>query len=137
MITPKIKFNLGARTCIWAPKGRCIAGIDFTGQELMAITQQCKDPIMWQVYTSPETLIDSVTGKEYPNPDADMHTLSAKAWFPDIFKEPEFLDSAQQTPNPNFGQDYPKSQWLKIAKDDTLIKLPGSPRDYGKILAAA
>lgn len=118
-----IKLSLGARGTIFAPKGRCLVSLDFRSQELMIAAVQSLDNLMLQAFRVPETLVDEL-GIVYSNPDADLHTLTCLQLFPDIFIEPD-------------GSKLPKSKWVERAKDESQTKLPGSPRDYGKFLAAA
>lgn len=115
---PTIKFNLGARSVVWADKGRVIVAIDYSGQELMIATYLSKDPTMFSTFSASETILDS-QGNVWDNPDADMHTLTTKQIYPEIF-----LDFS--------GNLLPKWDWVRRAKDASLIKLPGKPRDVGK-----
>ncbi len=83
-------------------------------QELLIAAVMSQDPIMMKTFTEPETktLPD---GTPYPNPWADMHTLTAK--------------------NCCFPKDYidvPEFQWVKVAKEVPKGKTK-KRRDNGKI----
>ena len=67
-------MSLGARSVIWAPKGRCIGALDFSGQELMIAAVLSGDPIMLSTFRSPEQIMHS-TGVLVDNAAADLHTL--------------------------------------------------------------
>lgn len=116
----RIKWQVDPKTCVWAPKGRCIVELDYTGQEGLVSAVESKDPVMLSVFTAPEHILDP-TGKEVPNPDADLHCITARSIYPEIFKDAQ-------------GNLRPKWEWVKISKTKGLIKLPKTPRDIGKHL---
>ncbi len=115
------KMSVGARTCFWAPKGRCILSLDFSSQELLLAAVMSEDPVMLDVFRQPEKIIHT-NGNEVSNPDADMHTQTAKAVFPNAFIEN--------------GKVLPKEDWVEVAKDPKRIGKTKSARDYAKIIGA-
>jgi hypothetical protein len=92
-------------------------------QELMIAAVLSDDPVMLATFRAPKQILDE-QGVLVDNADADMHCLTAKQSFSKVFIEPD-------------GSVLSKSQWVKRSKDETRITLPGTPRDYGKFLAAA
>jgi hypothetical protein len=87
-------------------------------QELMIAAVLSGDPVMLQTFRAPK-LIPDENGVLVDNADADMHTLTAVQSFAKVF-----TDAA--------GILIPKTRWVKQSKDESLISLPGTPRDYGK-----
>jgi hypothetical protein len=92
-----------------------IISCDFSSQELRTSAVLSKDPAMCASYLVPEKLI-TPEGKEYKNPRADLHTLSAV----NCIDPQRFVGTTED-------------QWEGIAR----AKLPTdkrSPRDTGKTL---
>jgi len=84
----------------------------------MIAAVQSGDPIMLEAFRAPPVLVDA-QGKDYDNPASDLHTQTCRQLFPEIFIEPD-------------GSLLDQSGWVKRAKDESRIKLPGKPRDFGK-----
>lgn len=117
----KIKFSITPRQGIVAPKGYCIASLDFSGQELMIAAVWSQDKTMLDSFRLPEKK-EAPDGKVYPNPFSDLHTLSTvQCTFPELFIDEN-------------GAAKPWWTWTEIAKDSKLIKQKGNARSYSKIL---
>jgi DNA polymerase family A len=114
-------MSIGARTCFWAPKGRCILSLDFSSQELRLAAVMSQDPVMLEVFKQPEKIMHS-NGKEVSNPAADLHTQTARAVFPQAFVEN--------------GLTIPEEDWVEAAKDAKRIGKTKSARDYAKCFGA-
>lgn len=68
-----------------ARKGFSLIEVDYTAQELRAAGALSKDKTMTESFTAPLT-IKGPDGEDYPNPVADLHTLSAQSISQDWFK---------------------------------------------------
>lgn len=114
---PNVTMSLGARSVIWAQKGFCFGAVDFSQQELMTAAVLSQDPVMLKTFREPERIINS-KGIEIDNPLSDLHCLTTRQIFSDIFH--------------TNGVEAPQEEWLNIAKNEALIKIPGKPRDKAK-----
>jgi hypothetical protein len=92
-------------------------------QELMIAAVLSQDPIMLQTFREPKQVLNE-QGKLVDNARSDLHTLTARSAFAKVFTLAD-------------GTVLPETQWVARAKDESAITLPGTPRDYGKLLAAA
>lgn len=121
----KVHLSMTARAGFAAPPGHVIASVDFSGQELFIAGWTSQDEKILNSFLVPENLpLLGPDGKQlekdgklltYKNPDSDLHTITAQSCcFPHLFE----------------GQ--PIEKWVSIAKDKSLIKQKGSPRDYSK-----
>lgn len=108
-----IDVLLTMRDLFVAPPGKSFASADFKNQEMYIAAVNSKDPLMLGVFSAPPFI--TFEGKNYVNPDADMHTLTtATCCFPELFR------------------GKPKHLWREIADDGSLISQKGNARDYGK-----
>ena len=113
-------YSITPRSIICAPKGKVLSAVDYKNQELYFIAVLSEDQNMLKAFTLPEkySYIDSNGNTvEYKNPEADLHTMTAKeCCFPYLF------------------ENQPFEKWSDIARDKTVLKnLLGDPRKYGKI----
>ena len=109
----KVLLNVTPRHAIASKEGYLIASADYKNQEVYIAGVLSDDPVILKTIDSNPKM--EVNGKEYPNPDADMHTLTTVyCCFPQLF------------------EGKPKHEWVKIAKDESAISIKGSARDYGK-----
>lgn len=109
---------LNPRHVVSAPEGRVIISLDYKNQEVYVASVESGDRSMLQCFLVevPDTITNPETGLEFPNPDKDMHTLTAATCcYPDLFK----------------GKD--KWEWDSIARNPDLIKGKGNARDRGKL----
>ena len=120
-LPPEIELMLTSRHGFVAPPGKVIISCDFSSQETLVAAALSQDPVMMESFLQPPymradgTLTDTPGPDTYDNPDVDLHTLSAKAFcFPEIF------------------EGRPKHEWVAIARDEEMIRLPGNARSYGK-----
>jgi len=98
-----------------APEGKVIIEADYSAMELCCGAAASKDPVMTEASVAPKKLLD-IAGKEYDNPYADMHTMTAKECI-----------------NPPWFEGIPETQWVEQARK----KPPGEkykPRELGKTL---
>ncbi len=109
----KVELNLTPRHGIVAPTGYSIVSADYQAMELYIAAVLSGDEIMLNTFrVSPKVTVE---GKEYANPDSDLHTLTAQGCcFPQIF------------------EGKPKHLWVSIAKDESAIAQKGSARDFAK-----
>jgi hypothetical protein len=93
--------------------------LDFRNQELYIAGVLSQDKTFLRaLLEEPEYKTIEIDGKEvtYPNPAADLHTLTTKdCCFPEFFI------------------GVPEHKIVATAKDEALIKQKGAPRDYGKV----
>lgn len=97
-----------------APKGKLIVECDYSSQELRIGAALSKDQKMTNAFLAPEFI--EVSGEKYPNPTADLHSISSIYCI-----------------NPGWFENTPENLWVKRSKEVP----PGqkcSPRDYGKRL---
>lgn len=107
------KLKLTPRHAIVAPPGYVLASVDFSNQEMYIGAVLSQDQVMLNAFSAPLTI--SIESKEYPNPDTDLHTLTTvNCCFPSLF------------------EGVPKHLWVATAKDESLITMKGSPRDFAK-----
>lgn len=98
-----------------APEGKVIIEADFSAQELRLGAALSKDPVMTDSFTSEEFIKDT-EGNLFPNPVADLHTMSAV-----------------RCVMPSWFEGIPETQWVKRSKETP----PGekrTPRDNAKVL---
>jgi len=109
-----VQMMLTARHGIVAPPGYVMVSCDFSAQEIRIAGWISKDKKILEVYTTTPT-IPGPDG-EYPNPNADMHTITAsQCCYPEIFVGKE------------------EWEYVGIAKDSSLIDAKGDARLMGKI----
>jgi hypothetical protein len=98
-----------------APEGGLLASIDFKAQEVYTAAVASGDPQMLKAMLDDEYIVGP-DGKQYKNPYADLHTLSARCTHPEIFK------------------NVPEHLWRTVAENPDLISEKGSARHWGKVL---
>ena len=93
-----------SRHCFVAPPGFSLVSVDYKSQEMLIAAVLSGDKLMLASFEEPPTKTVVVEGKEitYPNPATDLHLLTTKdCCFPQFF------------------EDKPEHEWLKIAKNTT------------------
>jgi hypothetical protein len=120
-----VTLSLTARGGFVAPEYYVLGFIDFSGQELYIAGWASKDKKILNSFVVPEVLpllnpdgspvLKDDKAVFYKNPESDLHTLTCKdCCFPHLFI------------------DKPYYEWVNIAKDKSLIKQKGTPRDCSK-----
>lgn len=115
-----IPIRLTPRHLIVASPGKVLVAIDFTNQELLVLgVLSDEQKIINAIYapSSIEEIGENGLKITYPNPWADLHTMTAQmCCYPKLFEGKH------------------EREWVKIAKDESLITDKGSARSRAKTL---
>lgn len=113
----EILFRMNPKGCLLARPGRLVGSIDYSGQELMIVGYESKEPLFIEAFNQPEVTTHPLTGALVKNPYADLHTITTvKCTHPHLFPESEV-------------EWY---DWLPIAKDESKTPQGVEPRQFGK-----
>jgi len=107
-----------AKTAIVAPDGYSLLSLDYKSQEMYITAVVSEETGLLKAFLpSTPVFIRDDQGKEYPNPDRDLHTLAAANCIaPEVFK------------------NKPLTEWVSLAENTPSSSGKGTIRDNGKVL---